>query len=329
MMAVPAGFLGAFLLAGAFLLPARAAHAAEFHDDFDAGINPAHWAVIRSADIPRYTLDDLHDEVRMAKRVDATHNGRQSIRLELRYPLLGDFSAEVQFHEAYLPRLQAPTGTVFVPGNSARLTVNFPGLTVSAVHSDEQNAIAQGMHAWIEPPAFAYGRVAATSPSGVLRIQRSGSFCSVFGNGALLTTTFMPSDTVYSVALELVNDGTTDSTSVHFDDFVVTADEILIGNPTLGVVPALPLALTLTAAPNPAAGRMLFGLELAESALARVDVFDLQGRRIATLCNARLDAGHHELAWPGAADGAIAPGLYLAVARTGAARVTRRFVVAR
>ncbi len=90
----------------------------------------------------------------------------------------------------------------------------------------------------------------------------------------------------------------------------------------------VPLGRTLAfaASPNPARGSLAFTLELPLEGDARVDVFDLAGRRVATPFAGRLPAGHHALGWGlQDADGAsLGAGVYFARLETlGQARITR------
>jgi len=83
--------------------------------------------------------------------------------------------------------------------------------------------------------------------------------------------------------------------------------------------------------PNPARGAMRFTLELPDAAEVRVEVFDLDGRRVRMLSPGRLPAGSRSLAWDGTdAFGArVAPGIYFNRVQVGGQAVTRRFVVLR
>jgi hypothetical protein len=89
-----------------------------------------------------------------------------------------------------------------------------------------------------------------------------------------------------------------------------------------------PSTLRLVASPNPAAGAMMFALELPRAADTRVEVFDLAGRRVAELRRGPLAAGRHTLAWNGRDErGALVPaGVYLARAASGETPVVTRFV---
>ena len=81
--------------------------------------------------------------------------------------------------------------------------------------------------------------------------------------------------------------------------------------------------LHLGASPNPSAGTVRLSLRLPVSDPVRLAVYDPLGRRVATLTDARLAAGVHEIEWGGQN---VAPGVYVAVAETAAARVTTRIV---
>jgi hypothetical protein len=86
--------------------------------------------------------------------------------------------------------------------------------------------------------------------------------------------------------------------------------------------------LRLAVAPNPAAGAMVFTLELPAAAEAKLEVFDLSGRRVARVHRQRLDAGRHTLRWNGrGVEGdALAPGVYLARGSAGGEVVVTRVV---
>jgi len=105
---------------------------------------------------------------------------------------------------------------------------------------------------------------------------------------------------------------------------------ILDADPTLGVVPlgagrAFALARPW---PNPARGALRARFALPAAAQVRARVFDVAGRVVATLADARFAPGEHELAWDGRADGGgLAPaGLYfLRVTRDGREGLSARF----
>ena len=81
--------------------------------------------------------------------------------------------------------------------------------------------------------------------------------------------------------------------------------------------------------PNPARGAVTFDLDLREAANARIDVFDLSGRKVATIGGGARPAGTWRSKWNAIADdGArLAPGIYLARATAGRRVQTRRVVI--
>lgn len=78
--------------------------------------------------------------------------------------------------------------------------------------------------------------------------------------------------------------------------------------------------------PNPSHGAVRFELWMPSRADARVEVLDVQGRRIAVLMNERqAEPGMHELRW----DAPAAPGLYFVHARSASVEDVRRVVLLR
>ena len=71
----------------------------------------------------------------------------------------------------------------------------------------------------------------------------------------------------------------------------------------------------MRAYPNPFSERVAFAFELPEGMPVTVELYDLQGRRVARLAeNKYLAEGYHELHYGG---GGLAPGLYLCKIRGG------------
>ncbi len=99
---------------------------------------------------------------------------------------------------------------------------------------------------------------------------------------------------------------------------------------TLAAPPAPPAAAALAFAvsPNPARGAAHLGFSLPAAQHARVELFDVAGRRVATLFDGVAAAGAHRVTWEGrSADGApVADGVYMARLATGTSSVTRRVV---
>ncbi len=78
-------------------------------------------------------------------------------------------------------------------------------------------------------------------------------------------------------------------------------------------------ALAVATWPNPARAGVDVRFALARGGPAKVEVFDVRGRRIAALGDADFGAGVHELRWDGrdASGGRAAPGLYLVKVASG------------
>lgn len=78
-------------------------------------------------------------------------------------------------------------------------------------------------------------------------------------------------------------------------------------------------------APNPARDAITLRLGLAAEGPARLDLYDLAGRRVASLVNATLPAGEHRLTWDLSGHGGPLPdGLYLLRLTSGGVTKTRR-----
>ena len=86
--------------------------------------------------------------------------------------------------------------------------------------------------------------------------------------------------------------------------------------------------LQLAAWPSPSSGLLTFAIDLPAAADASIEVFDLSGRRVATLARGTLPAGRSELGWNGRdlLGRPVAAGVYLARARAGAWTATTRLV---
>ena len=77
----------------------------------------------------------------------------------------------------------------------------------------------------------------------------------------------------------------------------------------------LPTALRFDAPrPNPTSGYARFAFDLPRAAPVSLAIFDLAGRRVAQLASGEYGAGHYEMSWGGAGDGARpGAGLYFGV----------------
>lgn len=107
-----------------------------------------------------------------------------------------------------------------------------------------------------------------------------------------------------------------------------------IGHLTLGttaVGPSAPGAVRFVAGPNPARGASALQFTLPAAGNVRLDVFDLSGRRMATLEDGPLGPGVHVDTWDlrDASGTRVAPGLYLARLSASGVNEVRRVIVVR
>jgi hypothetical protein len=93
--------------------------------------------------------------------------------------------------------------------------------------------------------------------------------------------------------------------------------------------PAVPLAFALgQSRPHPASGVARIQFDLPRAERVRLEVFDLQGRRVAMLADQRYAAGSHVVDWnPGDASPRVRPGVYVYRLTAGPDRAQRRLVV--
>jgi hypothetical protein len=83
--------------------------------------------------------------------------------------------------------------------------------------------------------------------------------------------------------------------------------------------------------PNPFSDRTTLAFALPEAADVTLTVYDVMGRKVATLQEGRLPAGAHEVRWDGRADGGteLASGLYIARLTAGDQTRTQRLTIVR
>ena len=81
--------------------------------------------------------------------------------------------------------------------------------------------------------------------------------------------------------------------------------------------------------PNPLSHETWFSFDLPEDALVSLEIFDLGGRRVASLASGVENAGHHQLRWDATTGNGprIAGGLYFARFITRGLSTSRRIVV--
>lgn len=102
--------------------------------------------------------------------------------------------------------------------------------------------------------------------------------------------------------------------------------------PSTDVPGAGPNGLALhPAAPNPFAGATRIAYSVARAGAADLGVFDIAGRRVATLVHGDIQPGRHDVRWDGRlSDGRLAPaGVYRCVLQTASGRQTRSIVLTR
>jgi hypothetical protein len=103
---------------------------------------------------------------------------------------------------------------------------------------------------------------------------------------------------------------------------------VLAVDPPVGPVHVSRTAFSLPPSPNPAIGAVAMAIDVGHDQAVDLSVFDLFGRRVATLHSGVLAAGRHRFTWDGGSSaGHTAPGVYLvrmsAQDRTQVARVVR------
>ena len=113
-----------------------------------------------------------------------------------------------------------------------------------------------------------------------------------------------------------------------------TAVSVQAAAPVTGVDAGLTTGLALSARSNPyrvATGPLLVRWSLAQPASVRLEVLDLQGRRVATLARDGATAGEHESRWDGHDErGALAPpAMYVLRLTTPSGMRSQRFVLVR
>ncbi|MCX7020809.1 MAG: T9SS type A sorting domain-containing protein [bacterium] len=114
---------------------------------------------------------------------------------------------------------------------------------------------------------------------------------------------------------------------IYWLDVVETDGTVSRFGPTEAVTISEPkIELTLSAYPNPADDTVTFRCDLPDDGRVELAVFDLAGRRVATLMDGELTAGRHEAVWA-CAD--VKPGVYLCRLETTGGNSTERLVVGR
>jgi len=202
--------------AGLLALTISAPGAENFTDDFADGLDPRYWTVVGDTNL--YALDNSMGDVRISKPVGGDYVF-QSLGLTFRPTLRGDFDVGVDMTNASITRVDG------VPGNQIQLNIRFGGQGFYVVRSDE-NPGGNNLHVFLDPPLVWAGTRASSATSGRLRVARTGTLVQGWFDGTMLFQgNYNTEDAVVNFALQ--NNGTRDATMVTFDNFSVTANELL------------------------------------------------------------------------------------------------------
>jgi hypothetical protein len=183
--------------------------------DFSEGINPSYWTVTTNQ--PLYQVDATQGDVRLSKPYDNNHSF-QYVSLNFKQEVHGDFDVQVTYRNASITRVSGS------PGNQVQLNAVFGGQLFCVVRSDEISG--QNHHIWANPPGAWFGAATDNSSEGVMLISRRGTLVSGYIDGVLIYAQNYNSQPA-TFAFCLQNNGTADAVAVTFDDFLVTADEIV------------------------------------------------------------------------------------------------------
>ena len=278
--------------------------AATFHDDFLVGIGTYIWEV--DSNQPLYAVDDSHGDIRLAKPVGGDHSF-QRVHIRFRGEVHGDFDVSVDFRDAYIDLVDGR------PGNQVQLNIVMGAVEFDVVHSDEIN-FGRNNHVWITPPGEWHGAQLTSQTSGTLRITRTGTLVSGYVDDNLIhMETLTSASPVTFLSFSLQNNGTTDSTSVTFDNFQLTADSLAFESPSgLRGSGSVPKPATVLVHPNPFVHSTSVSYILSKPGRVRASIYDAAGRLTADLVDGYHADGSYTVPWDGrATNGTRAPsGVY-------------------
>lgn len=211
-------FTVAFLTA-ALITPALAG---TFTDDFSSGLNSTYWSISTSVqDI--YTVTATGGDIGLSKT--ATTNGNQLVSIVLNLAALGgnisgNFSEQIDFSNA-----------VIGPGHldQVQLDDSFAGDSLFSNVYDLEDGL--NVHVYTASPSNPNGSVndptATTLTAGTFLISRTGSTVTGYFNGSsMFSETESSALTYIDFRLETQGNPNTDSTSVDFDNFSLTAASV-------------------------------------------------------------------------------------------------------
>jgi hypothetical protein len=192
-----------------------------FVDDFSGGLNGNYWLIETSP--PLYSVSTTEGSVTFTKPWASDHTF-QYAKLTSRMVASGAFDVQVDFRNALLT-LAGSGGA-----NQVELVCYMGGRTFFCIRSDEPSS-GPSVHAWVYasgPVGGTFGWQSWEATSGTLRITHNlTGRLSFWLDSTLIYESangfaFSPA----TFAVFLVNNGTHDATSVTFDNFVLSADEI-------------------------------------------------------------------------------------------------------
>lgn len=220
------GPVAAFIMSVPLAMPSFAEDG--YQDDFRGGIHNGYWQTITNCGL--YEVDDSNDNVRFSKDYGGDYS-LQIIELDFPWEVRGDFDVSVDFYDAMIDRIDGS------PGNQIQLNTMFGSQVFCVVRSQEVD-ILQGLHnhhVWTHPPGNVHGEQPNAATSGTLRIVRTGSVVTGYFDDTQIWSGDYSSSPVTKLWCSLHNNGTKDATSVTFDNFHLTADEIVITFCTLSI----------------------------------------------------------------------------------------------
>lgn len=274
-----------FVLLAIFFIPASGEI---YVDDFSSGIDTTTYWRIQLNDT-LYKWDDTHGDVRFSRSPGGTPGILNTIHLIFVPVVLGDFDVKVDFSNAYINRVNGS------PGNQVQLNSRSGVQVFSIVRSDEVG-FGHNYHVWVDPPGQWQGYQANMDSSGTLRIIRVGSTITGYFNANLIFSNVYNAD-VANFSFSLQNNGTTDSTSVIFDNFSVTADSIQIPTAIRDQNQKIATFELRQNFPNPFNPITTIEFTLRHSELVKLRIYNIAGEEVTTLVSEKLTTGKHRFDW--------------------------------
>jgi hypothetical protein len=200
------------------LLVAFPLYADSYSTDFSEGLHPSFWNVTSNQSL--YQIDDSQGDVRISKPKGDSQTFQYAM-IGFKQQIQGDFDVTVDYRDAQIHRMDGS------PGNQVQLNAHFGSLVFCVVRSDESSfSGGDNRHVWLSSPSGWYGATADTATAGTMRITRVGSVVSGYIDDVLIYGRDYSSATA-TISFVLQNNGTKDATSITYDNFHLTADEIV------------------------------------------------------------------------------------------------------